>query len=205
MPVIFRLFMEMNGLHNPFCASWQGGVGTGGELAFINMWRRVRAVFKANGASIDGGGNCIFVFCAQRMSTSGSWKGYWPGDDQVDWSGVDLYRTTFAAGTKSAAEDMDTYIWAVHHKKPYIVCESGFNQTTPISTPAGRFDKDGHLTGHSLIANHHAAVALNPQLVAYLSWNNRGPLTDAFVDSSPKTLTQYRAFANDPYCGLVRS
>ena len=103
VPVIFRLFMEMNGLHNPFCASWQGGVGTGGELAFINMWRRVRAVFKAKGASIDGGGNCIFVFCAQRMSTSGSWKGYWPGDDQVDWSGVDLYRTTFAAGTKTAA------------------------------------------------------------------------------------------------------
>ena len=32
-------------------------------------------------------------------------------------------------------------------------------------------DKDGHLTGQSLIDNHHAALLANPQLVAYLSWN----------------------------------
>jgi hypothetical protein len=204
-PVIFRLFMEMNGLHNPFCADWQGGVGLGGELSFANAWRRVRSVFAGSGATIDVGGNCIFVFCAQRMSTSGSWKAYWPGDDQVDWSGVDLYRTTFEAGAKLAVGDMDTYTWAVTHGKPYIVCESGFDQATVVSTSAGRFDKDGHVTGESLIQNHHAAVSQNPQLVAYLSWNNIGPLTDDFVDTSARSLAQYRAFANDPYCGLVRS
>ncbi len=204
-PVIFRLFMEMNGLHNPFCADWQGGVARGGETAFANAWRRVRSVFVANRATIDAGGNCIFVFCAQRMSTSGSWKSYWPGDDQVDWSGVDLYRTTFEAGAKLAAGDMDTYTWAVAHRKPYIVCESGFDRATIVSTPAGRFNKDGHVTGRSLIQNHHAAVAQNPQLVAYLSWNNIGPLTDDYVDTSARSLAQYRAFANDPLCSLVRS
>lgn len=205
VPVIFRLFMEMNGLHNPFCATFQGGVGTGGETAFASAWRRVRAVFAATGATLETGGNCIFVFCAQRMSTSGSWKAYWPGDDQVDWSGVDLYRTTFDAGTKLAAGDMDTYTWAVDHRKPYIVCESGFDQTKRVVTAAGRFDKDGSLTGRSLIDDHHAAVSRNPQLVAYLSWNNVGPLTNDFVDTSPRSLQRYRAFANDPYCSLVRS
>ncbi len=138
VPVIFRLFMEMNGLHNPFCATFQGGVGTGGEAAFASAWRRVRSVFAATGASIDAGGNCIFVFCAQRMSTSGSWKAYWPGDDQVDWSGVDLYRTTFEAGAKLAAGDMDTYTWAVDHRKPYIVCESGFDQSKRVVDAGGQ-------------------------------------------------------------------
>ena len=203
-PVIFRLFMEMNGLHNPFCADWQGGVGRG-EAAFANAWRRVRSVFTANSATIETGGNCIFVFCAQRMNTSGSWKAYWPGDDQVDWSGVDLYRTTFEAGAKLAAGEMDTYTWAVAHRKPYIVCESGFDQSKIVSTAVGRFDKDGHVTGRSLIQNHHAAISQNPQLVAYLSWNNIGPLTDDFVDTSPQSLALYRAFANDPACSLVRS
>lgn len=205
VPVIFRLFMEMNGLHNPFCADYQGGVGTGGEVAFQNAWRRVRSVFAANGASIDAGGNCIFVFCAQRQSTSGTWKSYWPGDDQVDWSGVDLYRTTFQAGAQLAAGDMDTYTWAGLHGKPYIVCESGFDQAKKVSTSAGKFDKDGHLTGQSLIDNHHAAVLANPQLVAYLSWNNVGPLTNDFVDTSALSLARYKAFANDPYCKLTRT
>ena len=61
------------------------------------------------------------------------------------------------------------------------------------------------MTGRSLIQNHHAAISQNPQLVAYLSWNNIGPLTDDFVDTSPQSLALYRAFANDPVCGLVRS
>ena len=139
------------------------------------------------------------------MSTSGSWKAYWPGDDQVDWSGVDLYRTTFEAGTKLAAGDMDTYTWAVGHRKPYIVCESGFGQAKRVVTAAGTFDKDGSLTGRSLIDDHQAAVSQNPQLVAYLSWNNIGPLTNDFVDTSLRSLQRYRAFANDPYCSLVRS
>ncbi len=205
VPVIFRLFMEMNGKHNPFAADWQGGIGTGGQTSFINAWRRVRSVFTANGASLDAGGNCIFVFCAQRMSTSGSWKTYWPGDDQVDWSGVDLYRTTFEDGALKAAGDMDTYTWAVAHQKPYIICESGFDQTKRVTTTAGKFDKDGHLTGNSLIDNARAAVKVNPQLVAYLAWNNVGPLTNDFVDTSPLSKSKYAAFAKDPYCNLVRS
>ena len=53
---------------------------------------------------------------------------------------------------------MDTYTWAVAHRKPYIVCESGFDQTKIVTTTAGRFDKDGHVTGSSLIETprrHH--------------------------------------------------
>ncbi len=204
VPVIFRLWMEMNGKHNPYCSTWQGGVGVG-EASFIAAWRRVHSVFAANGATLGAGGNCIFVFCAQRMSTSGSWKAYWPGDDVVDWSGLDLYRTNFEHGTLNPAGDFDTYTWAVAHGKPFIVCEGGFDQGKAISGLQGKFDKDGSKTGRSLILNHRDQVKLHPQCVAYVHWNNVGPISNDYVDTSAASLSQYRSFANDPYFDLTRS
>jgi glycosyl hydrolase family 26 len=204
VPVIVRLWMEMNGKHNPYASMWQGGVGVG-EASFAAAWRHVHDVFRLNGATLGAGGNCIFVFCAQRMSTSGSWKRYWPGDEFVDWSGLDLYRTNFVNGTQHPSGDMDTYDWAVAHGKPFIVCEAGFDQGKIVTTPQGRFDKDGTRTGHSLIADAQAMVKANPQCVAYVHWNNVGPLTNDFVDTSAQSLAQYRSFANDPYVGLVRA
>jgi hypothetical protein len=203
-PVIVRLWMEMNGKHNPYASMWQGGVGVG-EASFIAAWRRVHSVFAANGATLGAGGNCIFVFCAQRMSTSGSWKNYWPGDEYVDWSGLDLYRTTFLNGTRNPSGDMDTYDWAVAHGKPFIVCEAGFDQNKTVRTSEGAFDKDGSKTGHSLILDARDKVKAYPQCVAYVHWNNIGPLTNDFVDTSALSLSQYRSFANDPYFALTRT
>jgi hypothetical protein len=202
-PIIFRLWMEMNGKHNPYASMWQGGVGVG-EVSFIAAWRRVHDIFAANGATLATGGNVIFVFCAQRMSTSGTWKAYWPGDDFVDWSGLDLYRTTFVAGTENTTGDMDTYPWAIAHGKPFIVCEAGFDQGKVVKTKAGSFDKDGTVTGHSMILDTLAQVKVHPQCVAYVHWNNIGPLTNDFVDTSATSLRQYRTMAADPYFGLVR-
>ena len=202
-PVIVRLWMEMNGKHNPYSSMWQGGVGVG-EASFIAAWRRVHSVFAANGATLGAGGNCIFVFCAQRMSTSGSWKNYWPGDGFVDWSGLDLYRTTFLNGTRNSSGDMDTYDWAVAHGKPFIVCEAGFDQGKTVRTSEGAFDKDGSRTGHSLILDTRDKVKAYPQCVAYVHWNNIGPLTNDFIDTSALSLAHYRTFANDPYFALTR-
>lgn len=194
----------MNGKHNPYCSIWQGGIGAG-ETAFIAAWRHVYEVFAVNGATLGTGGNCIFTFCAQRMSTSGSWKSYWPGDDVVDWSGLDLYRTTFVNGTLNPTGDMDTYDWAVSHGKPFIVCEAGFAQGRVVKTTAGSFDKDGSATGHSLILDTLDKVKGYPQCVAYVHWNNIGPLTNDFIDTSPSSLQQYNTFANDPYFALART
>jgi hypothetical protein len=176
-----------------------------GEAAFASAWRHVHDVFRLNGATLGSGGNCIFAFCAQRVSTSGSWKSYWPGDEFVDWSGIDLYRTTFVNGTRNPSGDMDTYDWAVAHGKPFIVCEGGFEQGKIVTTSEGRFDKDGTRTGRSLIADTQANLKEHPQCIAYVHWNNIGPVGNNFVDTSAKSRTQYRAFANDPSVGLVRA
>jgi hypothetical protein len=203
-PVIFRLWQEPNGAHNPYYAQWQGGIGTGGEAAYIAAWRHVKAVFAAAGATIQTGGNCIFVFCAQRRSTVGTWEVYYPGDDVVDWVATDLYRDTLSHAAQNDAADWDTYNFAVAHRKPYIISEGGFVQGQTVWNPGGALDKDGSRTGRSLILNTYQAIMQNPQCVAYCVWNAIGPNGDNFIDTSAASLAQYRTWANDAFYALTR-
>ncbi len=203
-PVIFRLWQEPNGAHNPYYAQWQGGIGTGGEAAFIAAWRHVKTVFAAAGATIQAGGNCIFVFCAQRRSTVGTWEVYYPGDDAVDWVATDLYRDTLSHAAQNDPADWNTYNFAVAHKKPYIISEGGFVQGQKVSNPGGALDKDGSKTGRSLILNTYQAIMQNPQCVAYCVWNSIGPNGDNYIDTSKASLSQYRTWAKDPFYGLTR-
>ncbi len=100
---------------------------------------------------------------------------------------------------------MDTYDWAVAQAMPFIVCEAGFTQGKVVTTADGRFDKDGKKTGHSLIADTQRQVLEHPQCVAYVHWNNVGPVANDYIDTSPASLAQYRAFATDPAYALVRT
>jgi hypothetical protein len=52
----------------------------------------------------------------------------------------------------------DTYLWAVDHVKPYIVCESGYAQGKVVATAAGKYRPGWVEGGHSLIQNAQAAV-----------------------------------------------
>jgi hypothetical protein len=209
VPVIFRLWQEPNGPHNPYYGAWQGGVGTGGESAFVAAWRHIWTVFNVEKATLRAGGNCIWVFCAQQTTgpanTGGPWQPYWPGSDVVDWSGMDLYRETFPFEAVNPPVYGSFYQWAVDNHKPFMICESGFQQGKIVTDSSGRYDKDGSVTGHSLITATCAAVKHYPQCVAYGIWNNgRGNLAD-FVDTSAASLAQYRAFAHDPWFALTRS
>jgi hypothetical protein len=209
VPVIFRLWQEPNGPHNPYYGAWQGGLGTGGEAAFGAAWRHVWTVFNAEKATLAAGGNCIWVFCAQQTTgpakTGGPWQPYWPGGDVVDWSGMDLYRETFPFEAVNPPVYGSFYQWAVDNQKPFMICESGFQQGKVVTDSSGRYDKDGSVTGNSLITATRTAVKQYPQCVAYGIWNNgRGNLAD-FVDTSAASLAQYRAFAHDPWFTLTRS
>ena len=74
-----------------------------------------------------------------------------------------------------------------------------------MTDSSGRYDKDGSVTGNSLITATRMAVKQYPQCVAYGIWNNgRGNLAD-FVDTSAASLAEYRAFASDPWFTLTRS
>ena len=125
VPVIFRLWQEPNGPHNPYYGAWQGGLGTGGESAFVAAWRHIWTVFNVEKATLRAGGNCIWVFCAQQTTgpanTGGPWQPYWPGSDVVDWSGMDLYRETFPFEAVNPPVYGSFYQWAVDNHKPFMI------------------------------------------------------------------------------------
>jgi hypothetical protein len=181
-PGLFRPWMEMNGDHNPY---------SGDPAAWIAMWTHVRSLDHTNALQ--------WIFCPQAADPKQVWPDYWPGASEVDWIGIDLYRHVW-----SFADPWRTF--ALHQRKPFCVCESGFEQGAVVTDPATgkKFDKDGSKTGNSLIRDTRAQVRAHPNTVMYLVWNSIGPVGNDFIDTSAASLEQYREFASDPYFQFSR-
>ena len=200
-PLIYRLFMEMNSPHTPFHADHQGG-GAIGQARYIRAWRHIWGLADKVGATTRAAGNVIFVYCPQAYSAGdpNQWQATYPGDDVVDIFGLDLYRDTFADGADNPADGRGFYAYAGAHHKPFMICESGFEQGQTVTTDQGSFDKDGSVTGHSLIRDHAQAIkSTYPNTIAYVTWNNQGPIGNDYIDTSKASLTQYQAWTHDPY------
>lgn len=181
-PGLFRPWMEMNGSHNPY---------SGDPSAWIGMWLRVQMLCDR---IITDPTYLTWIFCPQAADPKQVWPQYWPGDSHVDWMGLDLYRHPWSFGDPWRK-------WAIAHRKPYCICESGFEQGATVRDPARgiTLDKDGSKTGHSLIDDTRAQIKASPNTVMYLVWNNIGPVGDDFIDTSRQSLDQYRNFAHDGY------
>jgi hypothetical protein len=84
-PILLRFDWEFNGDWFPFGAQ---------PAKFVAAWRKLRGIFAAEGAS-----NVAWLWCANVGAPAGSkWPTatdklmtYYPGDDQVDWTGFDTY------------------------------------------------------------------------------------------------------------------
>jgi hypothetical protein len=179
-PGLFRPWMEMNGGHNAYSSS---------AAHYVAMWQHVHALYMQHGH-----GNLTWIFCPQIQDPSVEpWQKFWPGDGAVDWMGYDLYRHFF-----SAADEFR--LWGNQHHKPFTICESGFEQGKVVHDTATsrRGDKDGTVTGLSLIRQTRADIAAHPNTVMYLVWNNHGPGGTDYIDTSRASLQQYREFATDP-------
>ena len=225
VPVLYNLFYEFNGAHTPFYAGAQGTIGSAngtpgtGETRYINAYRHIRGIFDSVGASISTGGKVIFIWCAQGPSTAGFYQNYYPGNAYVDMIGLDLYRATFAdratnPGTYNGGTgSQDYYLFAQSKGKPFIICEAGLKDgaTVPDQSSAGgdgnNYDKDGRVTGNSLITKTLADIKSHPDTVAYVHWNELGNATLSgtgnYIDTTAASLNQYKAFFNDAYCQLV--
>lgn len=86
VPVMVRLFHEMNGDWSTWCASSYGRE----TWRFRVAWRRIVDLFREQGAT-----NVVWVWCPNAGSHpdagwNSKWE-YWPGDAYVDWVGVDGY------------------------------------------------------------------------------------------------------------------
>jgi beta-mannanase len=85
-PVYLRPMHEMNGDWYPWCGTTNGNA----PRDFVRAWRHLHAVFTAAGAN-----NVRWVWCPYVVSVpdrpDNSISAYFPGDQSVDWVGLDGY------------------------------------------------------------------------------------------------------------------
>lgn len=126
--VLLRLDHEMNGTWY----AWSPGVNGNTAADFVAMWRHVRALFESEGATaVDWVWSPNVVFPG-----SGPLVECYPGDDLVDWIGVDGYNW---------GDDEDGHRWqsfadvfgrtyrelAALSAKPLMIAETGSVEAPP--------------------------------------------------------------------------
>ncbi len=231
-PVSYLLFLEHNEQGKPYFSEAQGAHGTTiffpgtGEQTFIDAWRHIRVLADNCGASIDHGGNVIFVWGTGGVTSAGYAQNYYPGDDYVDFIGHDLYRGTFshdvnklvpdngvgnalfysfAQGTESGSNNVGRVEGVV---KPMIVPEGGYDNG--VNYPDNGIGGDGLNYRKDSDPNIQAKLLADLQgpyinVVIYMHWNVSGttpPTHYNRVDQSPASLSRYLPFANSPFCNL---
>ncbi|MDT4995225.1 MAG: hypothetical protein QOH97_5117 [Actinoplanes sp.] len=110
-PVLLRMRWEMD-RPNLRAEMWSGA-------DYVTAWRHVRAIFTQLKVS-----NVSWVFCPTAEGFQrGEAAGFYPGDDQVDWTCVDVY----AGGVyQPIGQLMGPFLqWAAQHPKPIIIGEFG--------------------------------------------------------------------------------
>jgi len=119
--IMLKIGAEMNGNQGPNGpGSWIADFGAT-PTAFIAAWRRIVDVFAAAGVTnVDW---CI----SYNFESVGiyDFEDYYPGDDYVDWIGVDYYQ--ISASDDPSAQVTAFYNWAVPKNKPLAVTEWGTN------------------------------------------------------------------------------
>ncbi|HEY1487426.1 MAG TPA: glycosyl hydrolase, partial [Micromonosporaceae bacterium] len=110
-PVLLRMRWEMD-RPNLRAEMWSGA-------DYIAAWKYVRNIFREEKAD-----NISWVWCPTAEGFQrGDAEQFYPGDDQVDWTCVDVY-----AGTRfePIGDLMQPFLqWAAQHPKPIIIGEFG--------------------------------------------------------------------------------
>jgi hypothetical protein len=108
---------------SPICAEFNGGYWNCGPAVnrsitvadFITAWRRVVDIFRSEGAT-----NVAWVWNPMPPPNGGlPFEPFWPGDEYVDWAGIDMYDGEAPANIEAS------YQFAVAHGKPFFLGEWG--------------------------------------------------------------------------------
>jgi len=187
-PFYLRLAHEMNTTAYP----WGTGPGNANGNTpdqYVAMWRHVRAIFAAQGAT-----NVRWVWSPNTEDAAGpSYAQLYPGDDQVDWVGIDGYNGGVAlpwGGWKSLTEVFDRSYRAMVAltDKPLMIAEVG-------SAELGG-DKGAWITGGFL-----DELPTRFPRVRLVVWYSEKKETDWRIDSSTGVLAAWRAVVASPLYG----
>ncbi|GAA2391194.1 glycoside hydrolase family 26 protein [Dactylosporangium salmoneum] len=179
-PVLLRYRWEMD-RPNLRAQMWSGA-------DYIAAWKYVRNIFQQEGAT-----NASWVWCPTAEGFRGGYAAdFYPGDDAVDWTCVDVY-----AGPKygSIGDLMRPFLefCAEHPSKPVMVGEFGIARSWGTQQRA------------SWLADASRTFKANSQIRAVLYFesdplDNKGPTNQFLVSDDPVVFGTFRSsLAQDAY------
>jgi hypothetical protein len=176
-PVFLRWYWEAN--QNNASGRLCGGFDD--PAAYVSAWQHIWTIFHTTGAS-----NVAFVWCPGLAG--GNYAAYYPGDQYVDWIGVDGYDRSFSgkgAGDFSGIFGGFYSEW-VGHGKPMMVAETGATgaQQAPY------------------IQSIQSQAPSLPQIKAILYFDAVGPRADWALQGGTSA---FRALLTDPYFSFKAS
>jgi hypothetical protein len=197
LPVVIRLDQESNGNWYPWSEDANGN--TPGQ--YIQMWRHVWNIFQEVGANTD----VIWLWSPNRVEYMGGsgtpFAQSYPGNQYVDWLGLDGYYrtagnpTTFDASFGTSISDLD----ALDPTKPIFLSEVGATETDSSGDSIAT-------TKASWIDNLFAGIEADPQIIGFSWFDNDvthsvdGQNTDDDwqFDSDPLALQAFQQGVDSP-------
>lgn len=192
--VYLHLAHEMNGDWYP----WSAAVGNNTPGDYVRMWLRVRSIFAGQG--LDA--RTVQWIWAVNHDDVGAWRAedYHPGDEHVDWIGVDGYNWGASQGWSSwrtpqqVFEPMVLRLRALGSRRPLALTETA----SSTATPGGP-----NVAAKSQWIGEFSAFAAQPHVGARLVvWFNEDKETDCAVfggsngdESYRSGRSQYKAYA----------
>jgi mannan endo-1,4-beta-mannosidase len=192
LPVVIRFDQEMNGTWYPWSETANGNKA--GQ--FVQMWRHVWDIFQQVGANND----VIWLWCPNRVDRlsghSPAVSEVYPGDQYVDWMGLDAYYryvgdpTTFNFTFGKTLSQLN----AINATKPIFLAEVGAIENGPYGNSLAT-------TKAAWTTNLFSGIAADHQIVGF-SWfdntvtnivNGQTVTDDWQFDADPLTLAAFKA------------
>jgi len=165
---------------------------------FKKAWRHIWQIFHEEGANeyATWVWNPFCVFWGPDHNNDSNIESYYPGDEYVDWIGLNAYSHSpgaygggFYAGFNKMFSHNIRWMHRKHPKKPIMVAEIGYEQTS--GKP--KFQRE---TFEQIKARY-------PEIKAVLWWDEdwrdyKGGV-DSRIDSTPKALQAFKEGITDPY------
>jgi hypothetical protein len=183
-PVLLRIGYEFNG------TSWNGYKPSSYVAAFRRITARLRERHLDVATVWDAAGELDYLR---------GFMDYYPGDEYVDWWGLNLFSGPKGSSTTAffSSRPIQQFLEAAErHQKPVLIGE-----TTPRYTGVGAGEKSWNLW----FAGFFDVVARHPGIkaISYINWN-WGKTTmwrdwgDARLETDPVVAARYRAVVSAP-------
>lgn len=184
--IFLRFGHEMNGNWYPWSGAMNGGAN-GGPAKYIAAYRHVHDLFVQDGAT-----NVVWIWCPLVTDVPAEawnhWTNYYPGDDYVDWVGLDAYNW----GTASSCCVWTTFASLITN------LYNDYAARKPLMLPETSSAELGGDKG-AWINDMHADLEHQFTAIKAVVWFDINKETDWRIASSPGALDAYRNMALDPY------